>query len=113
MNALEKDRIRAAISKALLVRSINRQVPLYLTAINGRRFCKAMVTEEALLSSAFGPYWMLGVMAYEVAHKLNAEEPNRTRWIFARTTYEDDFIRGYGQPGFDPVCDALMADVPR
>ena len=87
--------------------------PLYLTAINGRKFCRAMVTEEGLSMSAFGPYWLLAGEAERLADKLDAEEPNRTRWIFARTNYEDDFMRGYGQPGFDPVCDALMADVPR
>ena len=87
--------------------------PLYLAAINGRRYCKLVVTEEMLGMSAFGPYWLLGKMADRIVYKLDAEEPDRTRWFFARTNHEDDFIRGYGQPGLDPICDALMADVPR
>jgi len=87
--------------------------PLYLTAANGRRYCRIPVTEEMLAMCAFGPYWLLGDLATCIANQLNADDPSRTRWVFARTTYGDDFIRGYGQPGLDPVCDALMADVPR
>ena len=89
--------------------------PLYLTAINGRRYCRLVVTEEMLGMNAFGPYWLLGKIADRIVHKLDAEDPTRTRWIFAREGCDegDSFIRGYGQPGFDPVCDALMTDVPR
>jgi len=92
---------------------MNGLTPLVLTAVNGRRFCKTFILEETLLSIAMGPYWLLTYESDRLTRKLDAEDPSRTRWVFARTTYEDDFTRGYGQPGLDPVCDALMADVPR